>query len=337
MKPLPNGRLSNRHLPVRDRETHEAPRRCSANVSAMRALVTGASGFAGTWLREHLEACGDEVIAPTCDVTDFDDVQRSLSEVRPDAIFHLAGQANVGASWTDPFSTFAVNATGTLNVVQAAITAGAPRVLVVGSAEVYGVVTADDLPVSEDRQLRPTSPYAASKAAAEMVALQAHLGSGLPVMVARSFNHIGPGQSDSFVVSALARRVVEARRSGAKSISVGNLSPRRDFTDVRDVVRAYRSIIEAGTPGTAYNVCTGVAVSVGEVANLLVQIDAAYENAEPLELQVDPALQRPVDVPELRGDPRRLNADTGWKPLLSVSDTLAEVLQHWRTHALTGA
>jgi GDP-4-dehydro-6-deoxy-D-mannose reductase len=303
----------------------------------MRALVTGASGFAGTWLREHLEASGDQVFAPLFDITDSDSVQQSISEIRPDAIYHLAGQANVGASWTDPFSTFAVNANGTLNVVQAAIKAGAPRVLVVGSAEVYGVVTSEDLPVSEDRQLRPASPYAASKAAAEMVALQAHLGSGLPVMVARSFNHVGPGQSDGFVVSALARRVVDARRTGARSISVGNLSPRRDFTDVRDVVRAYRLIIESGKPGTSYNVCTGRAVSIGEVAKLLVDIDAAQENAEPLELQVDPALQRPVDVPELRGDPRRLHDDTGWTPLLSVSDTLAQVLQHWRTHALTGA
>lgn len=303
----------------------------SANVALMRVVVTGASGFAGTWLRAHLESCGDEVVAPDLEITDASAVERSLFESAPEAIFHLAGQANVGASWADPFTTFQVNAVGTLNVVQAAIKLEqAPRVLVVGSAEVYGVVTPDELPVREDRSLRPTSPYAASKAAAEMVALQAHFGNRLPVMVARSFNHIGPGQSDGFVVSALAKRVVQARRSSASSISVGNLSPRRDFTDVRDVVRAYRRIVQSGHPGTAYNVCTGTAISVGEVAKMLVELDAAHEQTEPLELQVDPELQRPVDVPELRGDPARLMADTGWAPMLSVADTLGEVLAHWR-------
>jgi GDP-4-dehydro-6-deoxy-D-mannose reductase len=306
----------------------------------MRALVTGASGFAGTWLCRHLEASGDEVLGPEFEITDHQAVAAALATHRPEAIYHLAGQANVGASWTDPHTTFAVNATGTLNVVQAALAlAEPPRVLVVGSAEVYGTVSANDLPVREDRLLRPASPYAASKAAAESVALQTFWGNRLPVMVARSFNHIGPGQSDSFVVSALARRVVEARRAGQVSIQVGNLSPRRDFTDVRDVVRAYRMIITNGSPGTAYNVCSGVSISVGEVANLLVTLDAAHEQSEagsqyriePLALQVDPALQRPVDVPELLGDCSLLQTDTAWRPLLSVEDTLNEVLAYWRS------
>ncbi len=309
----------------------------------MRVVVTGASGFAGTWLRNHLESCGDQVISPEFEITDAGAVEQAIIDAAPEAIYHLAGQANVGASWSDPFSTFQVNAVGTLNVVQAAVKlAQPPRVLVVGSAEVYGVVQPDELPVSESRALRPASPYAASKAAAEMVALQAFYGNALPVMVARSFNHIGPGQSDGFVVSAIAKRVVQARRASAgatgsvgspgaaMAVSVGNLSPRRDFTDVRDVVRAYRSIIVAGVPGAVYNVCTGSSISVGEVARLLVELDAVHERSEPLELQVDPELQRPVDVPELRGDPARLMADTGWSPSLSVSDTLGEVLAFWR-------
>lgn len=312
----------------------------------MRVVVTGASGFAGTWLRNHLESCGDQVISPEFEITDAGAVEQAIIDAAPEAIYHLAGQANVGASWSDPFSTFQVNAVGTLNVVQAAVKLPQlPRVLVVGSAEVYGVVQPDELPVAESRALRPASPYAASKAAAEMVALQAYYGNALPVMVARSFNHIGPGQSDGFVVSAIAKRVVQARRASAgaagsvgspgaaMAVSVGNLSPRRDFTDVRDVVRAYRSIIVAGVPGAVYNVCTGSSISVGEVARLLVDLDAAYERSEPLELQVDPELQRPVDVPELRGDPARLMADTGWSPSLSVSDTLGEVLAFWRAEA----
>jgi GDP-4-dehydro-6-deoxy-D-mannose reductase len=304
----------------------------------MRALVTGASGFAGTWLCRHLVDSGDEVLTPEFDVTDQVTVAKAFGDLQPDAVYHIAGQANVGASWSDPFTTFKVNATGTLNVVQAAIAlAQLPRVLVVGSAEVYGTVGSADLPVNENRTLRPVSPYAASKAAAESVALQAFLGSGLPVVVARSFNHIGPGQSDSFVVSALARRVVQARRSGLTAIPVGNLSPRRDFTDVRDVVRAYRLLVTDGTPGTSYNVCTGTSISVGEVAELLVSLDAQFqiddgaETARPLTLQVDPALQRPVDVPELLGDCSLLRSHTGWAPALSVADTLSEVLAHWRS------
>jgi GDP-4-dehydro-6-deoxy-D-mannose reductase len=300
----------------------------------MRALVTGASGFAGKWLCEHLSSSGDEVLEPTFDVTDHAAVAASFAELQPDAVYHLAGQANVGASWADPFTTFQVNAAGTLHVVQAALKLSTmPRVLVIGSAEVYGTVGAEDLPVTESRPVRPTSPYAASKAAAEAVAIQAHLGSGLPVMVARSFNHIGPGQSDTFVVSALAKRVVVARRNGQTFIPVGNLSPKRDFTDVRDVMRAYRLIVTSGIPGTVYNVCSGVSISVGEVAELLVALDAATENKEPLVLQVDPALQRPVDVPELLGDPSLLQTHTGWVRSLSVSDTLSEVLDYWRTSA----
>jgi GDP-4-dehydro-6-deoxy-D-mannose reductase len=298
----------------------------------MRVLVTGANGFAGSWLARHLIEQGDDVVPSSVDITDSAAVESTILSVAPQAIYHLAGQANVGASWKDPHRTFAVNAAGTLNVVQAAIKCTEhPRVLVVGSAEVYGVVRPDELPVSEDRPLRPASPYAASKAAAELVALQAFHGNKLPVMVARSFNHIGPGQSDEFVVSALAHRVVQARLSGATAISVGNLSPRRDFTDVRDVARAYRSIVTAGVPGQVYNVCTGSAVSVGDIANLLVSLDAQHERKEPLELQVDPALQRPVDVPEFRGDSTRLRSDTGWSPERSVSDTLSEVLTHWRS------
>ncbi len=305
----------------------------------MRALVTGASGFAGTWLCHHLRDSGDEVMAPDLDVTDQPAVAQAFNELLPEVVYHLAGQANVGQSWIDPFTTFQINATGTLHVVQAAAAlAQLPTVLVVGSAEVYGTVGAADLPVHEDRLLRPASPYAASKAAAEAVALQAFWGNGLPVMVARSFNHIGPGQSDAFVVSALAKRVVEARRDGATSIPVGNLSPRRDFTDVRDVVRAYRLIVTRGTPGTSYNVCTGTSISVGEVANLLVSLDAEFEQRansgqqaiEPLSLQVDPALQRPVDVPELLGDCSLVRGHTGWSPHLSVADTLSEVLAYWR-------
>ena len=172
-----------------------------------------------------------------------------------------------------------------------------PRVLVVSSAEVYGVVAPEQLPLGEDTPTAPASPYAASKLAAEVVALQAWRGYGQPVIVVRPFNHIGPGQSPNFFVPALAKRIVEARRSGAASLRVGTLTTRRDFTDVRDVVAAYRLLIEKGAPGEVYNVCSGRDVAMSEVAAQLLELAGTD-----LALETDPALVRPVDVPVLRGD-----------------------------------
>jgi GDP-4-dehydro-6-deoxy-D-mannose reductase len=298
----------------------------------MHAFVTGGNGFAGTWLCEHLVASGDTVVVNTADINDLEEVQRQLAAAAPDVVFHLAGQANVGKSWEDPAGTFHINAAGTLALVTACLRLPSPpRVVVIGSAEVYGTVQPADLPVVEDRPLRPTSPYAASKAAAEIIAMQSFLGSGLETIVARSFNHIGPGQAPTFVVSALAHRVAEARKAGVGSISVGNLTPRRDFTDVRDVARAYRLLAERGHAGEAYNVCSGESISVAEVAATLVQLDVELElevgrTVAPLELIADPSLQRAVDVPELRGHPGKIFEHCGWSRTLSIRDTLREVL-----------
>jgi GDP-4-dehydro-6-deoxy-D-mannose reductase len=290
----------------------------------MRVFITGGHGFVGRWLREHLAKEGDDVIAPLeLEITDEDDVASALKAAQPDAIYHLAALTHVGQSWQQPDETFRVNAVGTLRTLEAVRRVSpSARVLVVGSAEVYGHVTPDQLPVGETAPVRPVSPYAASKAAAEIVALQAHLGHGLDVVQVRSFNHVGPGQSPDFVVSALARRVAEAAASGSRSIRVGNLEPRRDFTDVRDVVRAYRLLVEKGTAGEIYNVCSGHDVSVGELANRLARL-AGVE----LELVPDPELVRPVDVPVLRGDPAKLVAATGWRPQLSLDQTLQDILE----------
>ena len=168
------------------------------------------------------------------------------------------------------------------------------------------------------------SPYAASKLAAEAVALQAWRGYGQPVIVVRPFNHIGPGQSPNFFVSALAKRIVDARRSGADSLRVGTLTTRRDFTDVRDVVAAYRLLMEKGSPGGVYNVCSGVDIAMSEVAALLLQLAGAD-----LRLETDPSLVRPVDVPVLRGDAGRLYDAAGWQPVIPLATTLADVLASW--------
>ena len=290
----------------------------------MRAFLTGGSGFVGTWLRAHLEEMGDEVVSAgqEVDVTEPAAIEEAVGSSRPDAVYHLAGLAHVGRSWDEPAEYFRVNASGTLNVLQAARRClPHPRVLVVSSAEVYGAVRPEQVPVGEDESLRPVSPYAAAKAAAEMVAVQAHLGHGVPVVRARPFNHAGPGQARSFVVPAFASRIVEAQRSGAGALRVGNLSPRRDITDVRDVVRAYRRLIECGEPGQVYNVCSGRDISVQDLVTRMLELAGADMALEP-----DPELLRPVDVPVLRGDPSRLRHATGWEPRLGLDETLRAVL-----------
>jgi GDP-4-dehydro-6-deoxy-D-mannose reductase len=293
----------------------------------MRALITGGKGFVGQWLAAHLEDAGDEVavIDLETDVADGSAVRPVMTDVQPDAVYHLAAMTHVGESWDDPSLVLRVNVLGTAEVLAAARTLSpSPRVLFVSSAEVYGVVTPEQLPLAEDTPTAPASPYAASKLAAEAVALQAWRGFGQPVFVVRPFNHIGPGQSPNFFVPALAKRIVEAKRSGAGSLSVGTLTTRRDFTDVRDVVRAYRLLVEQGEPGTVYNVCSGRDVAMSDVAAQLLELAGAD-----LTLETDPALLRPVDVPVLRGDARLLHATTGWEPTIPLASTLADVLSSW--------
>ena len=295
----------------------------------MRAFVTGGDGFVGRWLIEHLTAEGDSVIAPTTDVIDAVAIRDAVLDADPDAIYHLAAISNVGESWGAPARTFEVNATGSLHLLEAARhLAHPPTVLLVCSSEVYGRVTPADLPLTEDAPLRPLSPYAASKVAAEFLGLQAFLAHGLPVIRVRAFNHIGPGQLPSFVVSSLARQIVQAASTGETSIKVGNLTPERDFTDVRDVVRAYRLLVERGVPGEVYNVCSGQAVAISEVAERLIALAGVDAHIE-----VDPDRVRDVEMPVLRGDPSRLVAATGWQPRYRLDQTLADVLESWKPEA----
>lgn len=286
----------------------------------------------GQWLAEHLRSVGDEVTAidHEVDITDPPALLAAVCEARPDAIYHLAALTHVGRSWEEPLRVLEVNVLGTGAVLAAARECGTdPRVLVTSSAEVYGAVTDPArLPLTESSPTAPLSPYAASKLAAEAVAAQARIGHGQGVVIVRPFNHIGPGQSTSFAVAALAKRIVDAERSGTRAIPVGNLSARRDFTDVRDVVRAYRLLIDADAPADVYNICTGQDVSIGEIANRFLRLAETS-----LELETDPDLVRPVEVPVLQGDPGRLVGDTGWKPELSLEETLADVLAYWRAQS----
>jgi GDP-4-dehydro-6-deoxy-D-mannose reductase len=296
----------------------------------MRALVTGAAGFVGRHLVAHLSAHGDEVIgadrAHAPDLTDHEGWVRFVASIKPQVVYHLAAQTSVAASWVDPVGTYRANAEGTLAVLGACRDAGVERVLVISSSDVYGHVADAELPLAETAPTRPVTPYAASKLGAEAVARQAWYGHGLAVVVARAFNHTGPGQDPRFVAPALAGRIAAAERSGEATIAVGDQSARREFTDVRDVVRAYRLLVAAGEPGEIYNVCSGRDVAICDLAALLLA-----RACVPLATVTDPALVRPVEVPVLVGTAAKLHAATGWEPQISLAQTAAELLDEARS------
>ena len=296
----------------------------------MKALVTGAAGFVGRHLCSYLLGEGDTVIgvdrADGPDLLDTDAVCELVADLRPDVVYHLGGWSDVGASWDHPLESFRVNGEGTLNLLQACIANGSPRVLVVSSADIYGRVTAEELPISEGTPFRPVTPYAASKVAADQLALQAWLGHGLETVRVRAFNHLGPGQTTRFVAPAIAARIAANERDGSEEVPVGNLTPRRDTTDVRDVVRAYRMLMHEGEAGEAYNVCTGNDLTIGDLAERMVAL-----STRPMSLVPDPTLQRPVETPVLRGDPDKLHRATGWIPQIPLETTLRDILVEQRS------
>jgi GDP-4-dehydro-6-deoxy-D-mannose reductase len=296
----------------------------------VRAAVTGARGFVGRHLTAHLTRAGDDVLAldvdseTPVDITDGVALAQLLRAIRPDAVYHLAARSHVGESWDDVAGVRRVNVDGTANLLRASREAGVGRVLVVGSAEEYGPVTTT--PIVEDTPLAPASPYARSKADAEALALAVHRDDGLGVVCVRAFNHIGPGQSVKFLVPGLASRIVAVERSGGDEVAIGNLDSVRDYTDVRDVVRAYRLLVLRGEPGGVYNVCSGTGVSVAEIA------DALLAMAErPLRLVVRADLVRATDVPVLVGDPSKLIGATGWSPSVPLAQTVEDVMADARS------
>jgi len=297
----------------------------------VKALITGGNGFAGGYLAAHCAEQGDDVVAvdhsgaTPVDITDRGATHAAFVRHEPEVVYHLAALSHVGDSWSDPSAVYRVNIEGTAHVLDAARAAGVRRVVVVGSAEEYGRVDARDLPLREDTPLQPTTPYGVSKIAASFLALQAHLAHGLDVIRVRAFSHTGPGQSDRFLVPALAARIAAAEREQRDEIRAGSLDPVRDLSDVRDVVRAYRLLATRGAAGEVYNVCSGSGVSVREIAEHLL---AAARR--PLRITVDPALVRPVEVPRLVGDAARLRAATGWVPAIGLDETLAAVLDDAR-------
>lgn len=313
----------------------------------MRAFVTGLDGFAGQWLARDLVAAGADVSGGSrvalpsysilsreetaelrwfgFELTDRAAIEKALSEVRPDTVFHLAAQASVSESIADPVATYETNVVGTAMLLESIATvAPSATVVCVGSADAYGNVRPDELPLRETSELRPANPYAASKAAAESIAMQYARSGRLSVIATRSFNHTGPGQRPAFAVPAFAKQIAEiAEGSAPPVLHVGNLDARRDLSDVRDVVRAYRLVAERGESGVAYNVCSGTSVSMRAIVDRLVRI-AGLD----VSIEIDPERLRPSDTPDLVGDNTRLRERTGWSPQIPLDQTLSDVY-HW--------
>ena len=313
----------------------------------MRILVTGAHGFAGSHLLSELARAGHQITAGvygpverevvangvrwvSLDITSDESTRAAIRASQPEQIYHLAGQASVGESFRTPQQTWDVNATGTLRVLEALRQEGlgSSRLLLTSSAEVYGAVAPADQPVGEHVPLRPLTPYGASKAAAEMVGVQFARSGMAEVVIARSFNHIGPGQDERFVLPSFARQLALIKRGMLEPVlHVGNLDVRRDFLDVRDGVRGYLAIMERGENGEAYNVCSGESRLLEEVVTKLVELSNTGA-----QLVVDPDRVRAVDIPTLSGDSSRLRS-LGWSPRFALNQTLDDLLRDAETRA----
>jgi GDP-4-dehydro-6-deoxy-D-mannose reductase len=300
----------------------------------MRALVTGATGFVGRYLVEALRRDGAEVFACAgprdlnsehfkIDLADPRTLREALDAWHPTVIFHLAAQTFVPESLTSPIETYETNAIGTARLAQA-VREGAPgtppRIVFTSSAEVYGTRDPGDFPLREGLDVRPATPYGASKASAEAILLGESHSFGLDVVIARAFNHIGPEQDERFVVASLAAQLARIAAGGPPTLLVGNLTAARDFLDVRDVVAAYIALARQGEGGHVYNVCSGRAVAIRDILRELIAIARV-----PVEVREDPNRARPADVPLSVGSAEKLRASTNWRPQIALVRSLRDV------------
>jgi len=301
----------------------------------MRALITGSQGFVGRYLRQELEENGYEVLGldlqagPNtlqADLLNREQIEKAVSQARPDAVFHLAGQADVAKSWQIPQKTIEINVIGTVNLMEAVRGFDlAVRMVLVGSSDQYGNLGEAGQCVSETLELKPRTPYAVSKHAQEEMARAYVRAYGMNICMTRSFNHGGAGQRRGFLIPDFASGIVQVERGLASSLKVGNLESRRDFTHVRDVVRAYRLIAEKGRPGEVYNVGSGVTHSAREILEKLCAMAVC-----PISVEQDPAKMRPSDTPVICCDHGKLTQDTGWEPVIPLETILWETLAEWR-------
>lgn len=305
-----------------------------SSKSSRRLLVTGAGGFVGRHVSQAVDrgAFGDvEVVEPPkgWDIRDNVAVSDFVEEVRPDHIIHLAAQSFVPRSFEAPRETFETNCIGTLNLLQALKNVRfSGRLLYVSSGDIYGRVPEDQLPVNEARWPEPRSPYGASKVAAEQLCLQSHRSDGLDVLIARPFNHVGPGQGAQFVLPALAHQVVAiADGKQVPVIDVGDIDSTRDFTDVRDVVAAYAAMLARGMAGETYVVGSGVERRIRDLLEAMCRIESVT-----VEIRQNPAKMRPTEQRRMVADATKLRRDTGWAPLTPMETTLMDILKDARGH-----
>ena len=320
----------------------------------MRVLITGISGFVGSVLANYLLSPGtglslelhgtihradhriqnlrDRLHLHKGDLRNPSWIDQIIKSVKPNFVFHLAAWSDVRASWDQPWAVYELNISCQLNLLEA-LRRHTPdaRVLVVASSEVYGLIEPEELPIDESTPLRPNSPYGISKVAQDLMAQQYWYNYGLSAIRVRSFNHIGPGQSDSFVASAFARQIAEIEAGLQQPVlKVGNLEAERDYTDVRDMVRAYWLALQYGAPGGVYNIGSGSFISVQALLNILLKLSAVE-----ISVEQDSQRLRPSDVSRILCNPDRFSRKTGWVPRISIRESLVDVLRYWRE--ITGA
>lgn len=308
----------------------------------MKAMIIGAAGFVGPYLAEAIQQTmfcevvvtklsHEKIGIPgartvSLNILDSQQIDEVLSIEHPDFIFHLAAQSSVAVSWSNPKLTVDVNICGTLNLLDSIRKLDySPRVLLVGSGEEYGRVKAEDVPIKEKTTLNPGNVYAVTKACQNMMSTIYSRAYGLQLVMTRSFNHIGPKQISQFVVADFCSQVVKIEKGLQEPvIRVGNLSAKRDFTDVRDVVKAYCRLIQYGKSGETYNVGSGHAISIKDILDVILSLSKVN-----IRVEIDPLKLRPVDVPIIEADTIKIFRDTGWKPEITLEQTIADTLEYW--------
>jgi GDP-4-dehydro-6-deoxy-D-mannose reductase len=313
-----------------------------------RVLITGITGFVGSHLAELCLAKGlevhgtkrwrstmenimhimDQLHLKEADLRDGHSLFEVVKEAKPHYIFHLAAQSFVPTSWRAPADTMETNAVGTLNLLEAVRKVGIdPAIQITGSSEEYGLVYPDEVPILETNPLRPLSPYGVSKVATDKLGFQYHRSYGLRIVITRSFNHTGPRRGEVFVTSNFAKQIVEIEKGKREpKISVGNLDAKRDFSDVRDVVRAYWLALEKGEYGECYNICSGVPRVIRDILDLHLK----NSQVKDIKIEEDPARMRPSDVQILHGDCSKLKKQTGWKAEIPFEKTMSDLMDYWR-------
>jgi GDP-4-dehydro-6-deoxy-D-mannose reductase len=317
------------------------------DLAPSRILITGISGFIGSYLVQHCQTLYPDAelfgvcrhatphsasaMAPVtlieADITHREQMRYTVAQSRPDWVFHLAAQSSVAASWADPVSTLRINTEGTLQLLEALRAEHlTPRIVLVGSAEQYGLVRPEENPIKEEAAFRPINPYGVSKSAQDLLGYQYFLAYTLPVLRVRLFNSFGPRQTESFVVANFARQIALIEQGQKEPVLlVGNLEALRDFLPVEDVARALIAVAKRGQPGQAYNIGSGRAHSIGEMLTMLL----AFATIS-IEGRKDPARLRPVDIPLLVADFSHLHKHTGWEPVTNIADALEQTLNYWR-------